>query len=205
MPQGTILKMEKEKRKMAVNEKNPCRVITGTDTRLTYEHVWEAVSINGGKPKYSTGLLIPKADGACVGEIDGAVEAAYRRGESVLRGSGRAVPPMSAIKLPLRDGDLERPDDPAYAGMWFINAKSDYAPEIVDLAGNPITDRREVYSGCYCRVSLSFYAYNTNGNRGIACRLNNIQKVRDGERLGGRPSAAEDFAGLDVGGEDFLA
>ena len=190
---------------MSKNFANPCRVITGKNTRLSFEHVWEPASINGGKPKYSTGLMIPKADEAGAEEIRGAIEAAYRKGESVLKGSGRAVPPMSAIRLPLRDGDLERPGDPACAGMWFINAKSDHAPDIVDLAGNPVTDRREVYSGCYCRVSVSFYAYNINGNRGIACSLGNIQKVRDGERLGGRPSAKEEFAGLDGGEEDFLS
>jgi hypothetical protein len=99
---------------------------------------------------------------------------------------------------------VERPDDPAFAGMWFVTANTDHAPGIVDLHRQTILDRNEVYSGCYCRVSLTFYAFNSNGNRGIACGLNNLQKVRDGERLGGRMSAEEEFAGLDDE-DDFLA
>ena len=62
----------------------------------------------------------------------------------------------------------------------------------------PILDRAEVYSGCYARVSINFYAFNSNGNRGIACGLGNIQKVRDGEPLGGRSSAAVSYTHLDV-------
>ncbi len=190
---------------MSKNSPNPCKVITGKDTRLSYEHVWEPVSINGGNPKYSVCAMIPKSDTATVEKLRKAIDAAYREGESKLKGNGKSVPPLSAIKTPLRDGDLDRPDDPAYAGMWFVNANTDRAPGIVDLACNPILDRSEVYSGCYCRVSLTFYAFNSNGNRGIACGLNNLQKVRDGEHLGGRVSAEVEFAELDDDDEDFLA
>ena len=189
---------------MSKNSPNPCKVITGKDTRLSYEHVWEPASINGGNPKYSVCAMIPKSDTVTVEKVQKAIDAAYREGEGKLKGSGKTVPPMSAIKNPLRDGDLDRPDDPAFAGMWFINARSDHAPGIVDMDCKHILDRDEVYPGCYCRISLSFYAYNFNGNRGIACGLNNIQKVRDGEHLGGHSSAADDFGGPD-NDEDFLA
>ncbi len=188
----------------AANE-NPCKVITGKDTRLSYEHVWEPASINGGTSRYSACVMIPKSDTACVDRVKKAIEAAYHEGESKLKGNGKSVPPMSAIKMPLRDGDLERPDDPAFAGMWFVNANTDHAPGIVDRSRQPILDRNEVYSGCYCRVSLTFFAFNSNGNRGIACGLNNLQKVKDGEHLGGRVSAEVEFAGLDDDDEDFLA
>lgn len=97
---------------------------------------------------------------------------------------GGKKPNKAAIKLPLRDGDIER-DDEAYKGHYFINANSTTAPQIVDRAVKPILDRSEVYSGCYARVSLNFYAFNSNGNKGIACGLGNIQKIRDGESLGG--------------------
>ena len=191
---------------MSKNSVNPCKVITGKDTRLSYEHVWEPASINGGNPKYSVCCMIPKSDSVTVEKVRKAIEAAYREGEGKLKGSGKNVPPMSAIKNPLRDGDLDRPDDPAFAGMWFVNANTDRAPGIVDLDCNPVLDRGEVYSGCYCRVSLTFYAFNSNGNRGIACGLNNLQKVKDGEHLGGRVSAEVEFAGLDDDSdEDFLA
>lgn len=190
---------------MSKNAPDARKVITGMDTRLSYAHVWEPASINGGKLKYSCCLAFPKSDTVTVGKIRGAIDAAYREGESKLKGNGKTVPPLSAIKNPLRDGDLERPDDPAFAGMWFVNANTDQAPGIVDLNCNPIFDRSEVYSGCYCRASLTFYAFNSNGNRGIACGLNNLQKVRDGEHLGGRISAEVEFAGLDNGSEDFLS
>ena len=114
---------------------------------------------------------------------------------------GGKKPNKAAIKLPLRDGDIER-DDEAYKGHYFINANSTTAPQIVDRAVKPILDRSEVYSGCYARVSLNFYAFNSNGNKGIACGLGNIQKIRDGESLGGKTTAADDFgAVVDV---DFL-
>ena len=137
-----------------------------------------------------------------VQKIKAANQAAYEEGQAKLKGNGRTVPPLTAIKTPLRDGDTERPDDPAYAGSYFINANSATAPGIVDADCNPILTRSEVYSGVYGRASISFYAFNSNGNRGIACGLNNLQKIRDGEPLGGRASAESDFADDD---EDFLS
>jgi hypothetical protein len=74
-----------------------------------------------------------------------------------------------------------------------VNANSDTPPEIVDRSREPITDRDEVYSGVYARVSVNFYAFNSNGNKGIACGLSNIQKLRNGPRLGGKSKAEDDF------------
>ncbi len=189
----------------AVKPAASTRVVTGPRARFSFCHIWEPKSINGGEPRYSMSVIIPKDDAETVSRINGAIEAAYRDGESKLKGKG-SLPPLSAIHTPLRDGDLDRPEDPAYAGCWFLNANSDRAPGIVDAHAQPILDRGEVYSGCYGRVSLSFYAFNTNGNRGIACGLNNIQKLRDGEPLGGHLSAEQEFAGLEGDGdEDFLS
>ena len=181
------------------------RVVTGPRTRFSYCHIWEPKSINGGNPKYSISLIIPKDDAETVKKINAAIGAAYRDGEAKLKGKG-SLPQLAALKTPLRDGDLDRPDDPAYAGCWFINANSDRAPGIVDAAAQPILDRSEVYSGCYGRASITFFAFNTNGNRGIACGLNNLQKLRDGEPLGGHISAEQEFAGLTDADdeEDFL-
>ena len=180
------------------------RVVTGL-VRFSFCHIWDPASINGGDPRYSMSLIIPKDDKETVARIKAGIEAAYREGESKLKGKG-ALPPLSALKTPLRDGDLDRPEDPAYAGCWFINANSDRAPGIVDRHSQLILDRSEVYSGCYGRVSVTFFAFNTNGNRGIACGLNNIQKVKDGEALGGQMSAEQEFAafGDDEEDEDFL-
>lgn len=186
-----------------VKNANPMKVITGKDTRWSYANVWEAKSINGGSPKFSVSLIIPKSDTVTVRKIKAAIEAAYHEGEAKLKGNGKTVPPLAAIKTPLRDGDVERPDDEAYANAYFINANSSTAPGIVDLDRNPILSRSEVYSGVYGRASINFYAFNSNGNKGIACGLNNLQKVRDGEPLGGKASAETDFATEDD--EDFLA
>jgi hypothetical protein len=182
---------------------NPMKVITGPDTRWSYANVWEAKSINGGTPKFSVSLIIPKSDTRTIARIKAAIEAAYREGEAKLKGNGKTVPPLSAIKTPLRDGDSERPDDPAYANSYFINANSSTAPGIVDADRQPILERSEVYSGVYGRASINFYAFNSNGNRGIACGLNNLQKIRDGEPLGGKSRAEDDFA-TEIE-EDFLS
>ena len=181
---------------------NPLKVVTGVNTRWSYVNAWEAKSINGGTPKFSVSLIIPKSDTKTVAKIKAAIEAAYHEGEAKLKGSSRTVPPMDAIKLPLRDGDKERPDDPAYANSYFMNANSNTAPGIVDADCQPILDRSAVYSGVYGRASVNFYAFNSNGNRGIACSLNNLQKIRDGEHLGGKSSAEEDFATEEE--DDFL-
>ena len=182
---------------------NPMKVITGPNTRWSYANVWEPKSINGGAPKYSVSLIIPKSDKTTVDKINAAIKAAYEEGKSKLKGNGRSVPALSAIKTPLRDGDLERPDDEAYANSYFINANSPSAPGIVDADRNTIIDRSEVYSGVYGRASISLYAFNSNGNKGIACGLNNLQKIRDGEPLGGKSRAEDDFA-TDVD-DDFLS
>jgi len=144
---------------------NPMKVITGPDTRWSYANVWEAKSINGGTPKFSVSLIIPKSDTRTIAKIKAAIESAYREGEAKLKGNGKTVPPLSAIKTPLRDGDTERPDDPAYANAYFINANSATAPGIVDANLQPILERSEVYSGVYGRASINFYAFNSNGNR----------------------------------------
>lgn len=173
---------------------NPMKVITGPETRWSYVNVWEPKSINGGAPKYSVSLIIPKSDTKTVEKIKVAIKAAYDEGQGKLKGNSRTVPALSVLKTPLRDGDTERPDDPVYANSYFINANSASAPGIVDADCQPIIDRSEVYSGVYGRASINFYAFNSNGNKGIACGLNNLQKIKDGEPLGGKSRAEDDFS-----------
>lgn len=182
---------------------NATKVVTGVNTRWSYANVWDPKSINGGSPKFSVSLIIPKDDTVTVEKIKAAIQAAYEEGESKLKGNGKSVPALSTIKTPLRDGDLERPDDAAYANSYFINANSSTAPGIVDMNCQPILNRSEVYSGVYGRASVNMYAFNTNGNKGIACGLNNLQKIKDGEPLGGKSRAADDFATEDD--DDFLS
>lgn len=187
---------------MSKNYKNPTKVITGPKTRWSYANVWDPKSINGGTPKYSVSLIIPKSDVATVKKIEAAIQAAYEEGESKLKGNSKSVPSLKVLKTPLRDGDLERPDDAAYADSYFINANSASTPGIVDADRQPILERSEVYSGVYGRASINFYAFNSNGNKGIACGLNNLQKIADGEPLGGKSRAEDDFA--DDDDDDFL-
>lgn len=175
------------------------KVITGV-VRLSYANVWEPKSINGGDEKYSVSLVIPKSDKKTVNAINKAVDAAIEEGIGKFGGK---KPNKATLKLPLRDGDTERPEDEVYKDCYFVNANSTTAPQIVDKKVQPILDRDEVYSGCYARVSITFYAFNSNGNKGIACGLGNIQKVKDGERLGGHTNAEDDFDTLED--DDFLS
>ncbi len=184
---------------------NPTKVITGPNTRWSYATVWEPKApTEGATPKYSVSLIIPKSDVATVAKIKKAIEAAYKEGEGILKGTSKTLPPLSSLRTPLRDGDTDRPDDEAYADSYFVNANSVSKPGIVDADCNEIIEHSEVYSGVYGRASIGFYAYNSNGNRGIACGLNILQKLRDGEPLGSRASAESDFSGLEDGSDGFL-
>ena len=174
------------------------KVVTGK-ARLSYAHVWEPASVNGSNPKYSVSVIIPKNDTDTVKRINAAIEAAITEGVGKFGGK---KPNKAALKLPLRDGDTDRPDDEAYKNSYFVNCNSTTAPQIVDRRVQPILDREEVYSGCYARVSINFYAYNSSGNKGVAAGLGNIQKVADGEPLGGKTNAKDEFSSLDD--DDFL-
>lgn len=166
--------------------------------RFSYLHCWEPNAVNGGDQKYSVSAIIPKSDTETVEKIKRAIEQAKK--DSVSKWGGK-VP--ANLKLPLRDGDIDRPEDEAYADSYFFNANSRQAPQVVDKNVQPILEQSEVYSGCYGRISVNFYGFNNNGNRGIAAGLGNIQKLRDGESLGGRSSADEDFDAVEDE-EDFL-
>jgi len=163
------------------------KVITGK-SRLSYANVHEPKSINGSDPKYSVSIIISKTDTKTIDDINAAVEAAKKEGISKFGGK---IP--ANLKLPLRDGDIDRPDDEAYKGCYFVNANSKDKPQLVDAQVRPILDPTEVYSGCYGRVSITFYAFNSNGNRGIACGLGNLQKLADGDPLSGRAKAEDEF------------
>jgi len=174
------------------NEVQLTKVVTGK-VRFSYLHVWEPSAVEEGQEKkYSVSLIIQKSDKDTVNKIKKAIEAAKEAGKAKFGGK---IPPT--LKLPLRDGDIDRPDDENYAGCYFINANCKTKPGVVDKNLNPIMDQDELYSGCYGRASITFYAFNTSGNKGIACGLNNLMKLSDGESLGGRSTADADFGGLE--------
>lgn len=161
--------------------------------RISFANIWEPKAINGGEEKYSVSCIIPKSDTKTIEKIQKAIEAAKEDGKT--RRWGGKIPPN--LKLPLRDGDIDRPDDDSYVDAMFINATSKDAPQIVDRKKQTITDPMMVYSGCFCNVSVNFYAFNANGNRGVAAGLGNVQFVKDGDRLSGKASADADFDELD--------
>lgn len=165
------------------------RVTTGM-VRFSYLHIWQAHTMDEGQEaKYSASIIIPKSDKKTLKEIKQAIENAKIQGKSSKFGG--KIP--ANLKTPLRDGDEERPDDEAYKDSYFVNANCKLKPGIVDKDVKPILDQEEVYSGCYGRASITFYPFNTSGNKGIACGLNHIQKLKDGDPLGGRCTAEHDF------------
>ena len=185
---------------MPNNEVQLTKVITGK-VRASYAHVFTPEAIEeGSDKKYSLCLLIPKSDKKTLDAVKKAIEAAKEAGKAT-KFAGK-IP--ANLKLPLRDGDFERPELEEYQGHWFVNATSKTKPGVVDKDLNPILDQDEFYSGCFCRASISFFAFNTSGNKGIACGLNNVQKLADGPALGGRASAEADFGDAPVEDDDLM-
>lgn len=182
------------------------KVITGKQTRISYANLFEPKGFDGSKPVFSASLIIPKDDKRTLAQIQSAIEAAYQNGLYKLRGTSKVLPALADINTPLNDGDKKRPNDPAYANAYYINAKNADQPKLFDADCKPVIDRSEIYSGIFGRASITFYAYNRNGNRGIACSLLGIQKVADGKPLGGSVCTADDFAMDEADdGEDFLS
>lgn len=175
-------------------KQNPQQVITGK-VRLSYAHLFTPhANKPGNEPKFSSTLLIPKSDAATMQRIDVAINAAIQEGVSSRWNGVR--PPI--IPMPIHDGDGVRPSDgmpfsEECNGHWVLTASTKQKPEVVDINLNPIINQSEVYSGIYARVSIRFFAYSNNGKKGIGCGLGNVQKLEDGEPLGSRTSANEDF------------
>ena len=165
------------------------KVVTGL-VRLSYVQIFSKRSFTEGTDaKYSLCVLVPKKDTKTLKKIQAAVKAAAEEGIST-KFNGKKP---SNMHMPLRDGDEERAAEaPEYKGMYFFNCKSDRKPGIVDKDRNEILDPDEVYSGCWGRVSVNFYPYSVNGNKGVAVGLNNVQKLKDDQRLGGAAASAED-------------
>jgi len=172
------------------------KVITGK-ARLSYVNLFD----KNDKDKFSVCLLIPKGDKETLAKIKTAIDAVKTDAKATTTWGGKY---LASFKSPLRDGDTERDleKNPEYKGHFFINCNTGQKPDVVDSALNPIMDKSEVYSGCYGRASINFYAFSVDGNKGIAAGLNNVQKLADGERLGGGSRASDDFTAVE---EDFLS
>lgn len=178
------------------------KVVTG-EVRLSYVHLFEKyTNIEGNEPKYSVVLLVPKTDKATIAAIEDAQKAALETGKNSKFGG--KIP--AGWKNTFRDGDdpaeadLEK--NPEYEGHMFINVSTDRTPGIVDRDMSPIMDSTEVYSGCYARVSINAFPFSAQGNKGVSFGLQHVQKIRDGEPLGGITRAEDDFEPLDEDGGD---
>jgi hypothetical protein len=170
-------------------KKSPATKVRTGLVRFSYLNAFRPTAMEeGGVLKYSVSLIIPKKDKAQLKEIQAAINAAKENDKGKWDGK---IP--AKLRNPLRDGDEDRPEDPNYANCYFITASSTTKPGIVDKDRNPITDEDEIYSGCYGRATINFFGYKAKGNIGIGAGLQNLQKIKDGERLGGRANAEDDF------------
>jgi hypothetical protein len=188
---------------MATNTKNQAKAtkVVTQKVRLSYVHLFEAWSnSDDDKPMYSCTLIIPKSDKKTISAIKKAAAAAAEAGAS--KHFGGKVP--RNLKTTLRDGDEEgdMEKNPELEGCMFMSVRSKTRPGLVDRELEPITDSEEIYSGCYARVSLNGFAYNNSGNRGVSFGLNHVQKLADGEYLGGRSKAEDDFDVIDDDDDD---
>lgn len=176
---------------------NLCNVTTGK-VRMSYVHLFKPYAYQPGQDeKFQVTILVPKSDVDTMNRINAAIDAAKQRGISE-KWNGQCPP---IVPTPVYDGDGKRPSDgmefgPECKGHWVFtaSAKVDYPPEVVDKMGNPIINQSEVYSGMYGRVNVTFFPYAFGGKKGIGCGLGPVQKLEDGEALGGSaPSAAQAF------------
>lgn len=184
---------------MAARKTGNTKVTTGK-VRLSWPHLFEAYSFEDEDPKYSTMLLIPKSDTKTYQALRDAEDAAKQRGKESVWG-GKIPNDLNSI---IKDGDEVADDYPERAGHWYMAVRSKNRPGVVDRDVQPITDQSEIYSGVYARVSISAFPYKFGGTRGVSFGLNNVQKIADGESLGGATRAEEDFDALDEEDEDLL-
>lgn len=174
--------------------------ITIGKVRFSYLNVFEAKETPNGEKKYSVSLIIPKKDTKTIEAINKAISDVIAESQAKLGTSNKAK-----LRIPLRDGDVDKEEDEAYQNSYFINASNKRQPVVVDNHNNKILDPDEVYSGCYGFACISFFAYNSNGNKGVGCCIEAIQKTNDGESLGGgavNPDAV--FKPVDDDDDDFL-
>lgn len=174
----------------------PTKVITGK-VRLSYVHLFEPYSIDGEQdPKFSVMLLIPKKDKKTLAALKAAEDAAAEIGKNTKFG-GKIPGNLASI---IRDGDEFAEDYPERAGHWFMSVTSpaNRKPGVVDQNVQPILDQSEIYSGCYARLSLNAFPYTFGSKKGISFGIVNVQKMDDGEPLGGTSRVEDDFDAVDA-------
>lgn len=174
------------------------KCLTG-EVRISFEHLSRPYSNNGGEPKYSCTVLVPKTDTATYNDLKNALNAAYEVGvNDKWKGS------RPQLRYPvIYDGDGVRPSGEAFGeeckGHWVLTASSKQQPQVVHQSNIRVQlAETDIYSGMYARVTVNFFPYENSGNRGVGCGLGNVLKTRDGEPLSGRASAESDFKDLET-------
>lgn len=168
------------------------------NVRISYPHLFEPYGMDGSPEKYSAAFLIPKTDRKNVEKVKAAIEAAIEDGKAKKKKGFD----KKNLWYPLQDGDDK--DDPSYHDHWYINAKSDKKPGVVDQQVVKILDPDAVYAGCIVNATVNFYPFSTNGNAGVGAGLGNIQFVKDGERLDGGASAESEFGVIEDDDDDIF-
>ena len=170
-------------------------IVTTGQVRLSYVHLFAPYARPGQEAKFSVTILLPKSDVATKQRIDAAIQAAAQKGVAEVWSGAR--PPQ--LKTPVWDGDGVRqsgePFGPECKGHWVFTASSKQQQVVVDANMNPIISQTEIYSGVYGRVNVRFFPFSNSGNRGVGCGLGPVQKLADGEPLGGQVSAEQAFGG----------
>ena len=178
-------------------QNDPMKVLTG-EVRLSYCNLTTPrAAQQGGEPKYSVTLLIPKTDVATKADIDAAIQAAANEALSKVWNGAR--PPQ--LSVPIWDGDGVRKSGVPFGdeckGHWVMTASTKNKPQVVGIDNiNCELSPADIYSGMCARVTIRFFGYSNSGNKGIGCGLGNVMKTRDGEALAGSASASVDFAGV---------
>jgi len=173
--------------------------------RASYCNLNQPRAFGDNPAKYSVSAILDKGNVTALAKIEAAMHAAYEEGLPILQGKSRTAPSYEEVTKagPLHDGDEKSDGDPAYKNAYYLNAKNNRKPIIVDSNKNEIIDPSEIYSGVYGKAALSFFAFNKNGNRGISVSIEAFMKTKDGEPLGSTVNIDEAFA--DDDDDDFLA
>lgn len=156
--------------------------------RLSFPNLFQARGFEGQEAKYGCTLIFDKAAQAT--PEFAAMKAAA--GAAAKDKWGDKLP--SNLRNPIRK--CEEKDSynvPEFEGCVFINVSTKQKPGVVDEKVQPIIEEGEIYGGCYVRCTLSVYAYDMSGNKGVSFGLRNVQKVGDGDSFGGRSRPENDF------------
>lgn len=174
---------------------NKNQVVTG-EVRFSFVNVFEPRKVgDSDEARYSITVIVPKTDTVTVEKIKSAIQAAAEAGAQ--KHFGGKIP--TKVKNTFKDGDTETNDMgdlqkekyPEYANSYYIRLSTKIKPKVLNANHEEIIDPTEVYSGCYGRVSMTFFAYSGNGKSGVSAALNNVMKTRDGEPLVSQLSGEE--------------